>query len=343
MTGKSPPSIGFTLCVLAIAACGEPTSPSRPEIARDRPAIKAELAVAANSWQIRRSMPAPARYRMAAGAVNGIIYVIGGDDIYGSGFLSNVEAYNVATNTWSARQPLPGPRAYLNGATPINGKIYVAGGARPLTPPYIKTTRILFVYNPATNLWEKKADMPIPGMMGVQGAIGGLLYVYAYVDDPGADYHRFFRYNPATNTWTILPSPPRQHNEGIGGVIGGRFYLTSGGGGATGSYTRSLHVYNPATNTWVTKAPMHQSRGGPHGGVINGKLYVAGGSIYTPNNPLTVEVYDPVSNTWKYVASMPNQASYGASAAVGGRLFVLGGWEQGTALGVTRRVMSYTP
>jgi N-acetylneuraminic acid mutarotase len=70
-----------------------------------------------------------ARAILAAAAVNGKIYAIGGG--YGSGgnlvALSTVEVYDPSTNTWSSAASMPTARSWL-GATDVNGLIYAIGG-----------------------------------------------------------------------------------------------------------------------------------------------------------------------------------------------------------------------
>ena len=70
----------------------------------------------------------------------------------------------------------------------------------------------LYVYDPGTDTWTRKADMPftIDRRAGHQGMINGKLYVYAGATvnaDGSAGPHRFFRYDPATNRWTTLARP----------------------------------------------------------------------------------------------------------------------------------------
>lgn len=236
----------------------------------------ASLLSAGNVWTTRRSGPPPGRIEPVAGTINGVIYVVGGDanGTYPERLLKNVDAYNVASNSWSHRQELPGARNRMNGASVINGNLYVTGGARQVPRGGFIPSRTTFAYNPRTNQWSRKADMPVAGSDGVQGVIRGQLYVYVpNFDNAGA----LLRYTPATNLWETLAPPPVGHADGAGGVINGRFYLA---GGCCEfqpdlNATRTLNAYNPNTNTWTTKASMNVNRRDGTSGVINGKLYVA--------------------------------------------------------------------
>lgn len=164
---------------------------------------------------------------MAAGAINGIVYVVAGIGIdwttNRARLLARVDAYNIATNTWFRVASMPGARSYPTVPRQINGKLYVSGGLNHDDRP----TKTLFVYDPMTNSWAGKADMPQPGCAGVQGVINAKLYVYMFGCDRFAAevVVRFYRYNPATDTWVTRALPPGQILSSSGGAIGGKFYI----------------------------------------------------------------------------------------------------------------------
>ncbi len=330
----------WLLPLVFTTACGD--SPRRDLTAPDlhtetlEPYDLSSLA-AANTWVNRRSMLDPARFLMKAATLNGIIYVVGGDaGVEPNRALRNLDAYNVVTNTWSRRRQLPSGRSDLNGASVIGGKLYVTGGIKPLNGGYT-STRTLFVYDPESDTWAKKANMPVNATRGAQGVIGGRLYVHVASITPGARV--FFRYDPATDTWIDRAPPPTQHIRGGAGVIDGKFYLVGGEGGPDLLPTTTLSVYNPATNTWVTRAPMSQRRQQFATGVIKGKLYVAGGWSDRPETLSATEVYDPATDTWTPKASMLAAQAGMASAVASGKLFVMGGFNSG----MTRKVQAFTP
>jgi N-acetylneuraminic acid mutarotase len=73
----------------------------------------------------------------------------------------------------------------------------------------------LYVYNPGTNTWTKRRDMPVTSIGGVSGTYGGILYV--------ATRGTLYRYNPSTNQWASLGMTPDHvmFGYGAGGFIGG--------------------------------------------------------------------------------------------------------------------------
>lgn len=331
--------VSLSCAGVLLVGCRDSTAPE-PEVARSDAAAGESAAALAtsNTWSMKARMWSARSFSVAA-TTNGIMYVVGGGSstAYAT---TTVQAYSVATNTWSTRKPLPVPRTFMNGASEISGRLYLTGGiGGDLGPP----SKRLYVYDPGTNGWSRKRDMPVAGMDGIQAVVKGLLYVYIPM---GVDYEgTFLRYTPATDTWKTLARPPTRHGMAQAGVINGKLYLVGGDGGPFYEIMNILSVYDPVTNTWTTKAPMNTPRDLFFAGVINGRLYVTGGG--GPSDTRVTEVYDPAANRWTARASLPCYQDSGASAVAGGRLFVIGGGGgQGGDChyyGLTRRVYAYTP
>src|SRR3977135_3724223 len=58
------------------------------------------------SWTTKASMPT-ARYDLAVGVDNGVLYAVGG---IGAGLLDTLEAYDPMANSWTAKASMPTPR-----------------------------------------------------------------------------------------------------------------------------------------------------------------------------------------------------------------------------------------
>jgi N-acetylneuraminic acid mutarotase len=336
MMHSSLRATALVLSSLVVVACDDTTAPTSPA---DDEGIGPSLAVAANSWTTRQDMPSTERYALATATVTtsgrSVLYAIGGRTATG-GSLSKVQAYHVSTNSWTYPAALPLPLFETNGAGVINGKVYVSGGRFNSSDhdglPY------LHMYNPATNRWTRKQDMPYGTWGGVTGVYGGKLYVLTNcgAEYPGCannDDSHLFRYDPAANTWTELAPPPVAHQYGTGGFIGGRFYVT-GGHLVT---SRQLDIYDPATNTWTTGAPLPTRRWKAAGTALQAKLYVIGGIQLnpdgTPVSVRTTSVYDPATNSWTSQAQMPTARTDVAASVVWlngqPRLEVVGGARPG--------------
>ncbi|HEX5575422.1 MAG TPA: hypothetical protein VFX42_06070, partial [Gemmatimonadales bacterium] len=268
-----------------------------------------------------------------------IVYTMGGRSaaVPGAG-LGKVMAYNVSTNTWSLKASMPVPLHSTNGAGVIDGKIYVSGGCRNSACVVTELpTWALFVYDPATNTWTSKNNMPVGGYAGLTGVINGNLYVLTTCVEevPNSIYFdqcapsKFFRYNRVTDRWTVLPRPANSYYTGAGGVIGGKFYAALG---------NHLEVYDPATNQWTTKASPPSPVGyASAGAVLLGQFYAMGGGGGVNRDAFsTVSAYDPATNTWTSKAPLPTaRLGIGASKVfLNGqpRIEVVGGARPGNNL-----------
>ena len=283
----------LALAVAALASCGEETTEPSTELSPNAPT----LAVAHDTWIYRRNMPY-GRWDFSVADVpnalgQSVVYVMGGSTRYFTAALGRVQAYNVATNTWSWKAEMPMPLYKMNGAGVIDGKIYISGGYRSGD----RVDRGLFVYDPETDKWTQKSNMPERGALGLTGVIDNKLYVVSTCFDRAPSSTRFvdcetlkngrplsnlFRYDPATDQWTTLPSPRDRYSVGAAGVLYGKLYVSNG---------IHLEVYDPATNRWTTKAaPPPYSVGA--GAALGAKLYVIGWS--------TTTVYNPGTDSWTF-------------------------------------------
>lgn len=337
----------FAIGSLLVACDRELTAPAGP----DGEEVGPGLAAATASWTLKAPL-SKARSNAKAATVAGIVYVIGGmvSTPEGLQIRPRVEAYDVASNTWTPRKVLP-EALIPHGATSINGKVYVAGGWTN-----DRLSRRLYVYDPRTDSWTRKADMPftIGRSAGHQGMIDGKLYVYAGATvkaDGSAGPHRFFRYDPAGDTWTTLDRPSYARLGGASGVIDGKLYLVGGTLPGTQNGASDVHVYSPATG-WTTRAlGLHGLDGGLAYAPLGGKLYIVGTDSRDDCTYDVSRIYDPVSNSLSPFASLAPRASRATGVAAKGRFFVMGGGviepdDQGCAWNtgkVTAEVWGYTP
>ena len=130
---------------------------------------------ATDTWTEKTDMPT-ARNGHAAAVVNGKIYVIGGEPS-SQASISTVEEYDPSTDTWTRKADMPTRRTFLC-ASAVNGKIYAIGGViagEPADPDW--DTRHVEEYDPATDTWTRKADMPIQRSCFSASVVDGKIYV----------------------------------------------------------------------------------------------------------------------------------------------------------------------
>jgi N-acetylneuraminic acid mutarotase len=334
----------LALSSFALASCGDqPTQPNTPTPDPTTP----EFLIAHNTWVTRADRWGTELWQLAAATVTNaagqsIVYTIGGRSATG-GSNTNVMAYNVSTNTWRFRAPLPYPRWGTNGAAVINGKIYISGGNSLKSDDFPYNT--LLMYDPETNTWTRKADMPTGGSDGLTGVINNKLYVLTRcVEAESSNFYsdcapdRFYRYNPVTDRWTILPRPARVHRGPVGGVLYGKFYVM-GEDIFTAGLPSTTEVYDPTTNQWADAASPPNRQVFPAGAVQGGFLYVIGGYRLRPTDPLVTgptSIYHPLTDTWTTGAPLPTGWSGVAASKVfldgRPRIEVVGGSRPGNNL-----------
>jgi N-acetylneuraminic acid mutarotase len=292
---------------LALAACGETTTPTQPDMAGNAAPAALALSAAPNTWTPKAPPPFDQYiygYDLGTApnsAGQSIVYAFGGTSS-DNGFTGNaVKAYNVATNTWTGRLSVA-RTFYSNGVGKIGNKLYFSGG-------YINAgnlpdaTAELWAYDYSNDQMIRKAPLPIFSAEGVSGVINGKLFVLPGACNgngyPRAGYcveeqtRRFYRYDPVTNTWVTRRSAPHFHRRGAAAVIDGKFYV-AGGFAGFGSAVTALDVYDPATNGWRTLASIPKG-GGASGAGLNGQFYVvAPGRTYA---------YNRVTNQWRIKAA----------------------------------------
>jgi len=181
-------------------------------------------------------------------------------------------------------------RGWLSSSV-VNGKIYAFGGASRYKDPPLSTVE---EYDPATDTWTRKADMPTARACVSTSAVNGK--IYAIGGTPCNPWYRGLstveEYDPATDTWTKKADMPTGRTYFSTSVVNGQIYAI---GGLT---TRNNHLspveeYDPATDTWTRKADMPTARSGLATSVVNGKIYAIGGWAVGSTNLSTVEEYDP--------------------------------------------------
>jgi N-acetylneuraminic acid mutarotase len=282
---------------------------------------------ATGAWAARANMPT-ARGLFGAGAVGGTIYAIGGTTI-GRDKLAVVEAYDTATDTWRRRADMPTPRNALSAAV-VDGKIYAIGGwgyDRPESGwESIDPTATgqdfskVEVYDPKTDTWTTRADMPTPRSHMAVSTLGGKIYAIGggarIVAGRSGEWLPLLEvYDTATNRWVRAADLPTPRCVMSSSVVDGRIYVM-GGAFSRGSASSAedllrtmrtlsvVEVYDPAGARWTRGADLATSRAWFSTSVVNGKVYVVGGRSLAPDAGTLgarttfpgIEVYTPAGS-----------------------------------------------
>jgi N-acetylneuraminic acid mutarotase len=83
-------------------------------------------------------------------------------------------------------------------------------------------------YDPETDTWERKADMPA-GRTAPASVLGGSIYVFGGAAAGGAMARSsLFEYNPLADSWKRLDDMPFQRLAMSTSVVNGKVYLIGG-------------------------------------------------------------------------------------------------------------------
>ncbi len=283
------------------------------------------ITVECDCWTTKASMPT-ARYALGVGAIDGVVYAVGGVKSVSPSIAATVEAYDPASNTWTTKASMPTARHRLAVGV-VNGILYAVGGSGNFGSPAVVLATVE-AYDPATNSWTTKASMPTARFDLAVVVANGTLYAIGGISSAVQGVATVEAYDPATDTWTTKASMPTAR-FGLGvATINGKLYAVGGASNAPGgAQYATLEVYDPGTDTWTTKASMSATRHLLGLGAINGKLYAVGGesNIPTPTIVGSVEAYDPVTDLWTTKAAMPTARAFLGVGVVNGLLYAVGG------------------
>jgi hypothetical protein len=173
-----------------------------------------------DTWVTKADMPT-GRAMLAACAVEGIIYAVGGTQNYPDG-LRTVEAYDPKTNLWSKKLYLPTGLLFLT-ASVVDGVIYVFAGNGS------STQTLAYAYDPKTDQWTAKGRFS-PWSFGLMSAtVDGIIYLFGGMSkDLYGSYDFTLAYDPAQDRFSARRKMPRTRLLSVCGVIDGRVYLAGG-------------------------------------------------------------------------------------------------------------------
>ena len=310
-----------TGCAVAEAPAIEPTasaeptiipSPTPTEIPSPTPfVIQMPVKLA---WNKLADLPTP-RLGHTASVVDGKIYVIGG-----LGTLTRVDMYDPETDSWTAKADMPTGRQWLSSSV-VDGKIYAIGGATG--PEYLSPSlATVEMYDPATDTWTKKADMPTTRCSMPTVVIDGKIYAMGGGDYGVGLFKDVDVYDPATDTWT--PHTEMLLNTGYSAVLlDGKIHATDG---------RYHQIYDPGTDMWS------EVRGIPYGTMwptlcpLGNVLFAFGGlSAQAGKFPPIAEmnIYDPATDLWERLPDdMPFEGWLMSASEVDGKIYLIGGLDQ---------------
>ena len=272
-----------------------------------------------NTWERVADMPTP-RTNAETAVINGTIYVCGGysgidNRLINLKFLDIVEAYDSQNNTWTRKQGMSGGRLDF-GAGAVAGKIYSIGGwVHPLDKEPEAPGRIDLVeaYDPATDRWIKRANMPTKRDNFGVGVINNHIYAiggsgWPQVGNGGPFLTTIEEYNPKINRWDKKNEMPNLRLAFSTVVLDDVIYLIGGfiwQQNRIAQYLATVDTYNPETEKWSDIPPMPIPFIPFGAAVVNGNIYVFGGKGENKEHFTNVFVFDTGSRAVTATGKLP--------------------------------------
>ncbi len=234
----------------------------------------------------------------AGGATDGAPAFTIGNYAYVGGGIGSKEFYKFdpTNDSWTKLADIPS--GFNRGwafSFVINGIGYVCGGDKTGSFDVYKDVR---AYDPATDTWTQKADLPIAMDGAFACSVNGKGYVIGGFNGSAA-VSTTYEYNPSTDSWITKASyPGGQAIFPSGFVINNKIYVGLGSiSGMAGS--KLFYEYNPATNAWNQKATFPGSaRQACIGFAVGNVGYIGGGEENYSAMYYDFYKYNPYADTW---------------------------------------------
>ena len=259
---------------------------------------------AGDRWTRKRDMPA-FLHHVALATVNGKIYMFGGFELPPKGApawapVRTTWEFDPAADTWRQMAPAPMARGAHN-AVVIDNRIHLVGGAglhpgsketalHPARPHRALGTHEVF--DPATNAWSTRADMPTARNHAAAGVVDGRIYVIggrlgSVFITTATNTDIVEEYDPATDTWGRLLAPmPNPRSAVAWGVHGGRIYVIGGEMRHRDYWATfaAVDAFDPKSNSWTRMPPLPMPRHGLAADFIGNRLHVVSGQVQSGTN-----------------------------------------------------------
>lgn len=269
-------------------------------------------------WDERAALPT-ARYGLAAGAYEGLLYAFGGHT--GVAPCDLVDRYDPAEDTWISLAEKPTP-VYEVSAAVLGGEIYIPGGR---TGEH-QVDRGLEIYDPQTDTWRKGAALPRPLSGYALAAFEGRLYLFGGWDGQ-AMRAEVLRYDPSSDAWEEVDRMPSPRAYAGAAVAGGKIFVL---GGLNGQQALDENlIFEPAEEAsgkaWSKAQPMPYPRYGMGIAAIADIIEIAGGRQAGAETVLSLSFFSANRNWQEFGVMSPGTPYLPAGVTLGNYLHILGG------------------
>jgi len=120
----------------------------------------------------------------------------------------------------------------------VKGIIYTIGGSLTGNNDFVRTVE---AYDPTTDKWTKKNDMPDTRVLSAACVLGNLIYMV----DGFSGLNSLSLYEPATDTWKALTTAYSRRWEHTANVVNGKIYAIGGYSSSGTDPLKLVEEYDP--------------------------------------------------------------------------------------------------
>ena len=231
--------------------------------------------------------------------------------------------------TWTQAADCPLPRFEAMGLA-VQSKLLVMGG---FISSSLDVTPRFDVFDPETNTWTQRQDLPGPETHVGVAMKDGIVYMVGGFRGPASSWvtsSEFWSYDFANDVWNALPPLPSRRVALSLTNVGNTFYAI-GGLAADGDSDAADNTYwSIDDQQWTTSTDLPNPRNHLGGTVVQGNVYIVGGRHSwdeTSGNQSELDAFDPTSSSWTQLTDIPlGRSEIAASTfSTGDHLFVIGG------------------
>lgn len=257
---------------------------------------------------------------------------------------------------WSSRVPMPAPTRSQSSAV-FQGKIYIFGGTSPnpstsSADPILHPAQInkaVYMYDPETNEWHPKADLPIAILYSTAHTIGDKIYVFGGYGEPGF-LNVVLQYDPLADNWTSKVHMPTYKYVFMSEEVNGKVYVIGGQGtiddgpwrsGVAWEFKKDVQIFDSQNDSWTTGTPAPQNLASAASCKNENDIYIFGGDTGTDESD--TYVYNVVSDSWSKKAPPLIKRNGHACVSIGGQFLLMGGRITGGQSAILDKIEIYNP
>ena len=223
-------------------------------------------------------------------SIDNCIYSIGG---VGYNIADKNECFDITNDQgWIEKTSMLSKRYNLTSSV-VNNKIYCIGGNVYRTTTNAGTTGANECYDPVTDTWTTKTDMPNRRYSLTSSVVDNKIYCIGGEHATLNQRNINEEYDPSTDSWTTKAEMTTHRANLSSSVVDNKIYCI--GGGENSSVFDTNECYDPLTNSWTTKSSIKTTLKESIAETVGNCIYIIGGRnndsyllntnyCYMPNN-----------------------------------------------------------